>query len=111
MFKKLTDFSYKRSGKEALGFYVAYLVLIIISAGLLGGVIGLILGEEGITLGMRVGNLIAVFMCLAISFVLLSKKRETGNFGFILLALLSGILAFLGGGILGLIPAAYISTK
>ena len=111
MFGNLTDFAYKRSGKEAFGFYLAYLVLIIVSAGLLGGVIGLVMGEEGIAVGMRVGNLIAVFMCLAVSFVLLSKKKLTGNFGLILLALLSGVLAFLGGGILGLIPAAYITTK
>ena len=46
MFKNLTDFSYKRTGKEALGFYIGYLVLIVVVGAILGGILGLVLGEE-----------------------------------------------------------------
>jgi len=111
MFRKLTDFSYKRSFKEALGFYLGYLLLIVLASMILGGVSGLVLGNQSTEIGLRIGNLVAVIAVLALSFMILSKKDLSGNFGMILVALLSGILAFLGGSLLGLIPAAYLSTK
>ena len=111
MFKKLTEFNHKRTSKEALGFYLAYLLLIVILSALIGGIFGLVIGEGSIELGMRLGGFVAVVVCLVISFMLLSKKNLMYNFGMLLLALLSGLLAFFGGGILGLIPVAYLSTK
>ena len=111
MFKNLTDFSYKRSTKEAVGFYLAYLFLIVILGALLGGIIGLLIGQEGIDVGTRFGSILAILTCLGISFAILSKKNLLKNFGLILVALLSGILAFAGGGILGLIPVAYLSSR
>lgn len=111
VFKNLTDFSYKRTGKEALGFYLGYLVLIIVVGAILGGTLGLAFGEQSFELGLRVGNIIAILVALGLSFMILSKKGLMNDFGMILLALLSGLLAFIGGGLLGLIPAAYLSTK
>jgi len=111
MFKNLTDFSYKRSGKEALGFYVGYLILIVVVGAIFGGILGLALGEESFEIGLRVGNIIAILASLVLSFLILSKKKQMNNFGMILLALLSGLLAFIGGGLLGLIPSAYLTTK
>lgn len=111
MFKNLTDFSYKRSKKEAVGFYLGYLVVIVLVAGLLGGVIGLAFGDKGVEAGLRFGNIIAIVVSLGLSFAILSKKKLMSNFGLILVALASGVFAFFGGGLLGLIPAAYLSTK
>ena len=111
MFKNLTDFSYTRTRKEALGFYIAYLVLIVVVAGLLGGIVGMVSGNGGFEAGTRVGGIVAVIFCLALSFTILSKKSRMSNFVLILVALFSGVLAFLGGGVLGLIPTAYLSTK
>src|SRR3990167_6486394 len=102
MFKKLMDFKYKRTPKEALGFYLAYLLLIVVVGGLIGGILGLLIGEGSIELGMRMGGIVAVIISLSLSFMILSKKKLTNNFGMILLALLSGILSFIGGGLLGL---------
>jgi len=111
MFKNLTDFSHKRSGKEAFGFYLAYLVLIMLLGGLLGGIMGLVMGGGSFELGLRLGNLTAVLVVLGLSFAVLAKKNLMGNFGMILVAVVSGLLAFLGGGLLGLIPTAYLTTK
>lgn len=111
MFKNLTDFSYKRSGKEALGFYLAYLVLIVLVGGIVGAVTGLASGSQSYELGVRVGNIVAILLVLGVSFAILSKKKLMNNFGLVLLALLSGLLAFAGGSVLGLIPTAYLSTK
>jgi len=111
MFKKLMEFKYKRTTKEALGFYLSYLLLIVIVGALIGGIMGLVAGESSIEFGMRFGGLVAVIISLVLSFLILSKKKLTKNFGMILVALLSGVLAFFGGGLLGLIPVAYLSTK
>lgn len=111
MFKNLTDFSYKRSGKEAIGFYIGYLVLIILVGALFGVILGLFFGDRSFEIGLRIGNLFAILVTIILSFVILSKKNLMNNFGLILVAVLSGLLAFLGGGLLGLIPAAYLSTK
>ena len=111
MFKKLTNLAYKRSRKEALGFYLGYLILIVVVGALAGGLFGLASGQENFELGLRIGNIIGILASLGLSFAVLSKKGLMNNFGLLLLALLSGLLAFIGGGLLGLIPASYLTTK
>ncbi len=107
----MTDFSFKRSRKQALGFYLGYLVLIVLVGAVVGALFGLISGGGNLDLVLRIGNIMAILLALGLSFAILSKKKLTDNFGLILVALLSGLLAFVGGGILGLIPVAYLSTK
>lgn len=111
MFKNLTDFAYKRKVKEAIGFYLAYLFLIILLSGLFGGLMGLLTGQDNFEFGMRVGNIVAIVVVLGISVLILKKKNLLDNFGHIILILLSGLLAFFGGGLLGLIPVAFLTTK
>ncbi len=105
------NLAHKRSLKEAVGFYLAYLVLIALAAMLLGGVSGFIFPNASYQAGFNMGNFLAVIAVLVLSFTILTKKRLLGNFGLILVALLSGILALFGGGLLGLIPAAFLSTR
>ena len=117
MFTKLTDFSYTRSIKEALGFYLAYLLLGII----LGAIIGALYASfslessadftEGYIAGQKAGAVVAIAYPLVLSYLVLSKKKLLGNFGYLLLGLLSAILAIFGGALLGLVPAAYLTTK
>jgi len=111
MFKNLTQFSYKRTPLQALGFYIAYLILIALVAGIMGAVIGLAIGSGDFETGFRFGNLIAIVSVIGLSFLILKSKNLMGNFALILVALLSGVLAYFGGGLLGLIPAAYLSTR
>lgn len=106
MFSKLTDYSYKRNTKEAVGFYIAYLLLVTLLSALAGALFG---GD--FQSGWQLGTKVAVIVSTLLSFILLFKRKLIGNFGYILLAILAGILAYFGGGLLGLIPAAYISTK
>lgn len=110
MFKNLGDLAYKRVGWEILGFYLAYLGVIILLAvliGMVGGIVGLV----EVSSGIRLGTFVAVIASLVISFMLIQKKNLLGDFPCILLAILSGILAVIGGGLLGLIPAAYLSSR
>lgn len=111
MFKNLTNFAYKRDIKEAIGFYLAYLFLIILLATLFGGLMGLLADLDSFKFGMSVGNIVAIVMAIGISILILKKKNLLGNFGFIVLVLLSGLLAFFGGSLLGLIPAAFLTTR
>lgn len=111
MFKNLTDFGYKRNIKEAVGFYMAYLVLVMLVGGILGGILGVVMQNNTFGFGLKVGNVIGVITSLGVSFLILKEKKLLGNFGFILIALLSGLLALFIGGLGGLIPAAFLTTR
>jgi len=114
MFKKLTDFSYTRSGKEALGFYLAYFVFAILASMVVSGIFSILVpirfGEAYYT-GVRVGTFVSVLSSLTIAYLIVVKKNLSNNFGYILLTLLAGVSAFLGGGLLGMIIPALLTTK
>lgn len=114
MFKKLTDFSYRRNGKEACGFYLAYLLFIIIfsliATALFSGISPFYSGE-GLATGMRLGTTVAITSCLVLSFFIVMQKKLADDFGYILLALLSGLVASFGGGLFGLIIPAFLTTR
>lgn len=108
MFTKLFDLRLKRTAKQAFGFYVVYLLLLLLVGMLLGGIAGIILGLS-FQAGVKFGQLMAIIVCLVISFVILNYKKSLSPVN-VILALLAGILAMLGGGLLGLIPVAYLTT-
>lgn len=115
MFKHLTNFGYKRNAKEAIGFYIAYLILIIMAAFLLGSALGIVMGafygfNFGL-IGLKVGNVIAIIITVVTAFLILKEKKLLSNFGYILLVLLSGILAVYLGCLGGLIPVAFLTTR
>ena len=106
MFKNLFVFEKERNVKEAFGFYLAYLLLIILLGALLGGFLA-----NGFEEGVAIGSYSAIGFCLVLSFTVLFKKNQQNNFGLVLVAFLSGPGAFLLGGLLGLVPTAYLTTK
>lgn len=112
MFKNLINFAYVRNTREAVGFYIAYLILTIVLAVAITMVLALVSDRtDDYQFGIRAGTLTAVIVVILLSFSILRSRKLMGNFIYIILALASGVLAFLGGGILGLIPVAYLSTK
>ena len=106
---------FKRSTKEAFGFYFAYLLLVLIISVIISVGIALIFKSSnfnsGFNMGLRIGTIIAVIISLGLSFLVLKEKKLLRNFGLILLALLSGLLAFFLGGLGGLIIASYLTTR
>lgn len=113
MFKHLTDLSYTRNGKEAFGFYLAYFLFIVIASMIVVMLFGG-LNEtyyDGFIRGMRLGTAVAITSCLSLSFFIITQKNLLDNFGYILLALLSGLIASFGGGLLGLIIPAFLTTQ
>lgn len=114
MFKNLTDFGYQRTAKEAFGFYLAYFFLTLIIAGLAGGLVGAIgadSNESGFTLGTRVGTIIAIVVSIGLAFLVIKEKKQTNNFGYLILVVIAGLVALFFGGLGGLIAAAYLTTR
>lgn len=109
----LLDFKIKKNWKQALLFYVFFVVIVMIVGAIYGTIFfradsiegSLQLAAEDVVLPS-----IVVLIMLGISGNLLMQKKLTKQPLPILLALASGGMAAFGGAILGMIPAAYIST-
>ncbi len=67
--------------------------------------------KEGIALGIRVGTFVSLFMSTGLAFVVAKEKEILGEFQSVLLVLATAILAGLGGGLLGILIPAYLSTR
>ena len=110
MFKDLFVFEKQRSKKQAFGFYLANLLLVVILGGMVGGITGLLGGD--IESAVKSVTYLVFIFCVILSFSILYKKSKLNDFGLLIIALLSGVGVLIGGGaLLGLIPAAYLTTK
>lgn len=111
MFGRLSDFGHQRSMVQALGFYLAYLVAGIALLALIGGIAGLVVPGFGFDGGLTLGTIGAIIMSPVLSLLILRAKGLLGHIGFLLLVLVSGGLAAVGGLLLGLIVAAFLTTR
>ena len=119
MFNNLFDMSYKRTGLQALGFYIVYLIMLVFAGGLLTAVIGTILHpglntfNEGYKVGLALGRYIApsfIALCVAvISITILIKRNIYTNILAIFLFFISVGICFLFGAIIGLIPLSILT--
>jgi hypothetical protein len=110
MFQSLTDFSYQRSALQAVGFYIVYLILTIILGAIAGVVFGISTSNLGSDIGQKVGMITAILVVLTLSFRIIQAKKLLNKYFYVGLAVLSAVVAFLGGGLLGLIITAYLTT-
>jgi hypothetical protein len=101
--------STSRSGFQAVGFYFCYLILFIMCGGLVGAIACVISGG-GFDTGLRAGQVFAILACPSLAIAILKAKRKF-TFGYVVLALLSGVLAVYGGAILGMIPVSFLTTR
>ena len=112
MFSKLTEFDYQRNWKEAIGFYIVYLVITLILT-----VPATLLTNRGIDASnqdiqfINIGTLVAMACCLALAFIILKSKNQLGNIRLLLVGILGGIIAFFAGSLIGLVPVAFLSTQ
>lgn len=113
MFQKLTDFGFQRTPKQALGFYIAWFVILVLFGAIVGGVVGMLSGDsqEVFQQGLKVGTSLSVICCLVLATLVVRAKKLLNSFTYIILILVAGALALFGGALLGLIPVAYITTK
>jgi len=110
MFHHLSDLSYARSGKDAVGFYLAYLLLVIIAGTIAGFLFGGVDSINSFYAGVDIGTIVAVLSSLILTYLIFMRKQQAGSFSSILLTLIAGLLAMIGGGLLGLLIPAYATT-
>ncbi len=114
MFKNLADFGFNRSTSQAVGFYFAYLLLLMLLAGLSAGILlssDAMTAEEGFQEGTVIGTKLAPIAVLVVAGLVLRGKNLYRDYKYILLTVLAGLVSILGGAILGLIPVAYMTTR
>jgi hypothetical protein len=111
MFRGLTDFGRQRTLIEAIGFYLAYLLLgIALSAGL-GFLASFVDNGFGFERGLMLGSFVAIGICPVITFAILRAKGLLRHVGYLFVAVLSVAGAAAGGLILGLIFVAFLTTR
>jgi hypothetical protein len=73
MFRNLTDLQYKRNFKEAVGFYLAYLLLLMALAAMISGVSSLFSNsDDPYELGVRIGTGIGCISCFLLAILIIN---------------------------------------
>ncbi|MCY3688817.1 MAG: hypothetical protein OXG90_07505 [Gammaproteobacteria bacterium] len=111
MLNDLFVFEKQRTGREATSFYLFYWLLgvVITSTGLFVGSGWSF--QEGFAEDLWIGPYyFAMAFSLMLAFLVLGKKNKLRNPRLAILALLSGVGAYLLGALVGLIPVAYLTT-
>jgi hypothetical protein len=115
MFSYLIDFSYKRTIRQAIGFYIVYFLAVIVISGLVSySVLNnqvFFSQEDAIRAGRQIGSKVAVAVILLLAILILNAKKFIGDPRFIAIGIGAVVLAYIGGGLLGLIPLAYLTTQ
>lgn len=111
MFQHLMEYGYRRTPAQAFGFYIVHLVIIALAGGLTAFLLP-DLGLEGYTAfeqGVLIGTIVAMTLCVATGLRIIRLKQAFSAAN-VVIVLLSATLAWFGGGFLGLIPIAYLTT-
>jgi hypothetical protein len=113
MFTHLLDFGCKRTGTQALGFYVTYMFISLVMTVLINCCILLICCnfetltfEEGFNYGVLAGRSASVVFSLAITLMIIMQKKRGHHIPSLGLVAAAGILACFRGSLFGMIPAA-----
>ena len=109
MFQKLLIFEYKRTPLQAFGFYLAYLLLSLLLAFFMG-ILSIPFGVDTRQAVLN-GAYLAMITCMVLYSLILYKKNLYKDFGYLLLLFFTGILGVLFGGLAGLIPVAFLTTR
>lgn len=107
--KNLTDFAMKRNWKQAVIFYIAYLILELLIAALFGGLTGLIDPYNVEEKAEIVGHIVGFIYVLVLYFTVYIKKK-LNSFAFILLGVVTGVVELFLGNIISLIIVAILTT-
>lgn len=104
----LFSLSLKRSVGQAILFYVVYLIITIAA----GAVLGMVLSVAGLGFqeGLYAGAILAILICTGLA-IKIKSTHGLQHSGVIVLIIATAVLAFVGGGFLGLIIPAVLTTK
>ncbi len=107
MFSNLLNLEIKRNLKQAIGFYIAYLIFVL----LLITVVGFVTDpSRSFEAGVEFGQRFVVLIAITLSFLIFYKKNSVQSFKSIAIILLVAVCAIFGGALLAMIPISYITT-
>ena len=111
MFAEIMNFSYQRTTKQAIGWYLMYLAIIIVAGFAIGRIasMGSTTIEDAARIGLLAGQLSAIPYHLALAVLLLCHRAKDASS--IMLVLASIVLSIVLGGLGGLIPLAILSRR
>ena len=110
MFLNLAKFEINRSGKQAVGFYIAYLFLGMLLGAVVGTIAGSLTSGDPFQAGFIAGNIFAVIMCGFLATIVSLKKSLLSSFKTFFLIAITVLLSIFIGAPGGLIPVAYLTT-
>jgi hypothetical protein len=114
MFRELTNFGLKRTAVQALGFYLAYLLFIMLLGGLAGFVFVLLFGPNSVsefTQTVSIGATIGALVCAFLTYSVRKEKHVAKQYSTLIYVIVSFALGIIGGGLLGLTVPSYLTTK
>ena len=112
MFERLADFGYVRSKKQALGFYIAYFVTVVLSLTFIGFILAhtfpvVFTADNSFAFG--VFGACTIFTLL--SFLILRDKKLLKRFSSVVYLIVTLIAAICGGSTLALVVVAFLTTR
>ncbi len=110
MIKNLTNLGMERNWKEAIVFYIAYLLLGILIGAMVGGIVGILYPDRVLELAEKAGLIAGAIYVLVLYFTIYIKK-EMESFLFILLGIITFAITLLLGAIFSLIIVAFFTTR
>ncbi len=113
MFKELMNFKYKRTGVQAIGFYIVFFIICVLLGGILSALLQINSTADPKVIyenGLRIGSCTAIVYCATLSLTILVVKKLYKSALAIILFLLTFVGAILMGGLLGCIFPAILST-
>ena len=116
MFRHLIDFKFRRSTNQAVGFYIVYLLATVLIVGIISYIYLEMTGQslssddKSFLLVAQVATKSVVVIVLALSVLILNAKNLIRDSRSLIIVLIAVAFTFVGGGLLGFIPVAYLTT-
>jgi H+/Cl- antiporter ClcA len=110
MFLNLAKYETERTGKEAVGFYLAYLFLGLMLGFATGFIAGALNPENVKHAAFVAGGIFSVVYCVTLAILIAVKKSQTSSFQTLLIIGITAIASIFLGALGGLIPVAYLTT-
>jgi TIR domain len=110
MFQEIMNFAYQRTTKQAIGWYLMYLVICVVMGFAVGHIAGMFSTPGGAAnVGLMAGQISAIPYHVALGVLLLWHRDKSASN--IMLVLLSVMLSIALGAFGGLIPLAFLSRR
>ena len=111
MFSQLANFGFKRTAKQAFGFYISYLLLGLVLGFVVGGIAGLLDPDNSQQAGLLAGQIMVIPYVMTLAILVAVKRSLLKSFTVIFLLALTALLSLALGALGGLIPVSFLTTR